>query len=262
VPFNHIVRVANSSPYERSDFVEIDDLKALGLPSTLNENNLRLIRQWQGGDREEVAFQVDYPFGAGAGYRTLTFFSRNTPPGDPDYRQHTAEFSLEEGNPRDFSSAVSPDILNIEHYSAPGVHRSTWDPATDVTGVEISNGPDGLQVYFSLVPRPEPTSPFNYSGAATAILHQRAWRITGAGDALAPYMDSPPKRWGQLTRLDFYPLPWERRSYQKVSMLGQEGDEPRYTLVWSKVRPYAFNGDAAKQTHRGAISGCALLRAR
>jgi len=237
VPFKHILKVANPSPYERSDYVEIDDLDALGVPSALDDANLQLIRQLPQGPREEVAFQIDHPFGRRAGYRTLTFFSSNTPPGDPDYRQHTAEFSLEEGTPHDVSSAVSPDILNVEHYSAPGVHQETWDPAIDVAGVELANGPDGLQVYFSLVPRPQPQSPFNYSGAVTSIQQQRASHMTGAGEFLAPYHVSPQKCWGQLTRLDFFPLPWERRCYQEESLLGQAGNEPRYTLVWSKAGP-------------------------
>jgi len=251
VPFKHIIKVANPSPYERSDFVEIDDLKALGVPLTLDERNLRLIRQWPGGFGEEVPFQIDYPFGEKAGYRTLAFFSRNTPPGDPDYSQPTAEFSLEEGTLHDFSSAVGRDVLKVEHYSAPGVHDSNWDPARNVIGVELANGVappeqnqrelNGLQAYFSLVPRPEPTSPFNYAGAATSILHHRAWNMTGAADVLAPHYPwrphAPQKCWGQLTALDFYPLPWERRYFQAESLLGQAGNEPRYTLVWSKAGP-------------------------
>jgi hypothetical protein len=32
-------------------------------------------------------------------------------------------------------------------------------------------------------------------------------------------------------------LPWERRSYQLESMLGQPGREPEYTLVWSNTGP-------------------------
>ena len=127
--------------------------------------------------------------------------------------------------------------MNVEHYSTPGVHQNTWDPKIDVTGVELANGPDGLQVYFSLVPRPEPWSPCNYSGAALSILHRHASRKTDAGEVLSPYGESPPKRWGQLTRLDFYPLPWERRWYQEESMLGLGGYEPRYKLVWSKTGP-------------------------
>ena len=86
VPFKCAIKVANPSPYERSDFVEIDDLNALGVPPELGDGNLRLIRQWPGGATDEVGFQTDYPFGREAGYRTLTFFSRNTSPGDPDYQ--------------------------------------------------------------------------------------------------------------------------------------------------------------------------------
>jgi hypothetical protein len=235
VPFKRIIEVANPSPYDRSDFVEIDDLNALGVPPTLDDKNLRLMRKWSGRPPKEVAFQIDYPFGTKAGYRTLSFFSPETPPGDPDYTHPTAEFSLVEGTPHDFE--VGPDVLNVEHYSTPGVHQNTWNPKIDVTGVKLSNGSDGLEVYFSLVPRPDPTSRFNYSGAVTSILHQRASHMTGAGEALAPYEDSSPKRWGQLTRLDLYPLPWERRWYQKEWMLGQGGDEPKYTLVWSKTGP-------------------------
>lgn len=242
MPFKRIIEVANPSPYERSDFVEIDDLSALGVPPTLADKNLRLVRQWPGGSAEEVAFQIDYPFGEKAGYRTLTFFSRNTPPGDPNYRYPavdypTAKFSLKEGTARDFRGTVSPDVLNIEHYSAPSVYQTSWDPKIDVKGVKLSNGPEGLQVYFSLVPRPEQWSPCNYSGAVTSILHQRASRTTGAGEVLAPFGESPPKRWGQLTELDFYPLSWERRWYQKQSMLGQGGYEPGYTLAWSNTGP-------------------------
>jgi hypothetical protein len=61
--------------------------------------------------------------------------------------------------------------------------------------------------------------------------------MTGAGEALAPYEPSPPKRWGQLTHVDFYPLPWERQYFQTVTLAGQPGQEPRYTLVWSKTGP-------------------------
>jgi len=237
VPFKHTIEVANPSPYQRSDFVEIDDLNELKVPPAPDDKNLRLVRKWPGGSTEPVAFQIDYPFGIKAGYRTLTFFSRDTPPGDPDYNYPTAKFSLDEGPAPDFRNTGNPSVLNIEHYSAPNVQQPSWNPKVDVRGVKLSNGPEGLQVYFSLVPRPEQWSPCNYSGAATSILHQRAARMTGAGEVLAPFEDSPQKRWGQLTRLDFYPLPWERRWYQEESMLGQGGYEPRYTLAWSSTGP-------------------------
>jgi len=236
-PFTHVFKVANPSPYERSDYVEIDDLEALGTPSELDDQSLRLTRQ-RGYRAEEVPFQIDYPFGKEVGYRTLTFFSANTPPGDPEYRRHDVEFLLEQVRPRRWDATVPPDVLNIEHYKAPGAHESNWDPQKDITGVELSNGPQGLQAYFSLVPRPDKRSPCNYAGAVTSILHRRAEHMTGgAGEALAPYADSPPKRWGQLTHLDFYPLPWERRYYQTESLLREPGDEPRYKLVWSRTGP-------------------------
>lgn len=247
MPFQTIV-VANPSPYERSDFVEIDDLSALGVPPDLDEGNLRLMRLWENGSSEEVDAQIDYPFGKKARYRSLTFFSRNTPPGDEHYTRPTARFSLEQEKPRD-----SRDLnLKIEHYSDPEVCEEKWDPARDIKGVKLSNGiapPNprrddlsGIQPYFSLVSRRDPNCGYNYSGAATSILHHRQWKETWTGDILAPH--DPPsdhaaeKRWGQVTRLDLYPLPWERRFYQKVFLVGQEGrSEPRYTLAWSKAGP-------------------------
>jgi hypothetical protein len=239
VPFKHTIRVSNPSPYKRSDYVEIDDLGALGTPPELDEKTLRLTRLWRPGVEEDVPFQIDYPFGEKA-LRTLTFFSPETQPGDPEYGRHDndAEFLLEQIKPHEPEPPVSPEVLNIEHYTAPGEHKSTWEPQKDITGVELSNGPEGLKVYFSLVPRPEPLSPCNYAGAALSVLHQHAARKTGAGEALAPFEQSPPKRWGQLTHLDFYPLPWERRYYQTESLIGQPGSEPRYKLVWSRTGPH------------------------
>jgi hypothetical protein len=240
MPFKRAIRVSNPSPYERSDYVEIDDLEALRVPPELDDTTLRLSRVSRNGVEEEVPFQIDYPFGKQAGYRTLTFFSANTASGDPEYREHDndARFLLEQIQSRSPGPPVSPEVLNIEHYTAPGEYQSIWDMQKDITGVELSNGPHGLEVYFSLVPRPEKSSPYNYAGAALSILHQHAAREFGAGEALAPYTDSPPKRWGQLTRLDFYPLPWERRYYQTESLLGEPDREPRYTLVWSSTGPW------------------------
>lgn len=246
--FQKTILVANPSPYQRSDFVEVDDLKALGVPPELDSGNLRLMRQWPGGSREEVACQIDYPFGKLAKYRSLTFFARDVPPGDPDYRGHTAQFSLEEGPPRDFREAVNPEALKVEHCSAPGTFQRVWDPKKNVIGVELSNAiaptdPNydyrpGMRIYFSLVPRPEVASQYNYAGAATSILHYRSWLMEGA-DVLAPHDSphSPRKRWGQLTALDFYPMPWERRYYQTESLLGEGGREPAYTLAWSNAGP-------------------------
>jgi len=244
MPFTCAIRVSNPSPYERSDYVEIDDLESLGTPPGLDDTTLRLTRLWPPGNRQEVPFQIDYPFGKEAGYRTLTFFSPNTLSGDPEYAEHDndARFSLEQIESHAPGPRVSPEVMNIEHYTDRDTHQSTWEPEKDITGVQLSNGPSGLEVYFSLVPRPDDSpemrSPFNYAGAATSIQHRHAARKTGAGEALAPFGDSPPKRWGQLTRLDFYPLPWERRYYQTESLLGEPGHEPRYRLVWTRTGPW------------------------
>jgi len=250
VAFQTILKVCNPSPYQRSDYVEVDDLKALKVPSGLDDRHLRLLRLWHDGSREEIPFQVDYPFGKKVGYRSLTFFSRDTPPCDLDYRHHSAEFFLEEANPRDFGGTVDSEALKVEHCSVPGKFHRNWDPTAQISGVELSNGiapteagfagKSGLRVYFSLVPRPEPASPFNYAGAATSVLHYRSWQSGGA-DMLAPYdlirPHSPRKCWGQVTTLDFYPLPWERRFYQSYSLLRPDSTEPRYSLAWSRSGP-------------------------
>jgi hypothetical protein len=252
MPFQRIIEIANPSDYERNDYVEVD-LESLNVPSDLDGTTLRLSRRWPGGSCEEVPYQIDYPFGKDAHYRVLTFFSRATPLGDPDYKYHTAEFLLEEGKPGDWSASVRRDKLWIEHYSEPGVYERDWPAGQRITGVKLGNGgpfkPDnhtvpeysGLQVYFSLVPRPEFNSPTNYAGAATNILHHRAYKRTTAGEFLAAtdldWPTAPEKCWGQLTHIDFYTLPWERRWYQSHSLLGQPGQEPEYTLAWSQSGP-------------------------
>jgi len=243
--FKHIIKVANPSPYERSDYVEVD-LESAGVPSGLDDKSLRLFRVWPSGLSVEP-FQIDYPFGPSAGYRILTLFSRNTPPGDVDYKLHTAEFVLEEGTAGDFGDNLNSQFLRIEHFSVPARGEEFWSPGNRYVGVKLCNGGvptqqsqivfDGLQVYFSLVPRPELNAPINYCGAATSILHQRAWR-GGAPETLAPVLfrpHPPEKRWGQLTHIDMAAFPWERRPYQLESMLGQPGEEPEYKLVWSNT---------------------------
>jgi hypothetical protein len=198
MPFKHTIKVANPSPYERSDYVEVD-LESAGVPPDLDDKTLRLLRNWPTGSTEE-AYQIDYPFGRKAGYRILTLFSRNTTPGDVDYGRHTAEFSLEEGSPTSFADRADPHVLRVEHYPAPGIPQESWDPGKHYVGVKLFNGGaptqqqqvhfDGLQVYFSLVPRPEVSAPLNYSGAATTVLHHRAWKA-GASEALSPVLIRP-----------------------------------------------------------------------
>jgi hypothetical protein len=244
----YAIKIANPSPYERSDYVEVD-LESVGVKSGLDSRTLCLSRVWPTGPVEE-AFQIDYPFGRGADYRILTLFSRNTPQGDAGYERHTAEFLLEERAPRDFADCVDPNLLKVGHYLTPGVEDGAWSPGKRYVGVKLYNGgapkeqnhvsADGLQVYVSLVPRPEINAPINYSGAATSVLHHRVWRGGSAPEALVPVLFRPhpsEKRWGQLTHIDIAPLPWERKPYQLESMLGEPGKEPEYTLVWSNAGP-------------------------
>src|SRR4051812_23803834 len=103
--FQKTLRVANPSPYERSDYLEIE-LSACEVPRGLDETSLRLYRIWPGNHREEVPYQLDYPFGRQSNHRVLTFISRGTPSGSDNYSTATAEFSLEEGAPSNFSASV------------------------------------------------------------------------------------------------------------------------------------------------------------
>ena len=173
----------------------------------------------------------------------LTFISMATPPaGADDYTGESATFVLEEGTPRDFSSARASDYLWIAHYyekpepgePADGCNR-VWNPGRKVYGVKLLS--KALEVYFSLVPHPRLPISTNLAGAATSVVHCRAREWTrSAGDMLSPFWGALDERgrWGQLTHLAFYPLPWERRWFHKKSLLRAEGE---YELIWSHSGP-------------------------
>ena len=107
MPFRRSIQVANPSSYFRSDFVECD-LGYLSVPPGLGEGSLRLSRINSWG-KEEIPYQIDEPCGSGGGYRVMTFFSANTPPGSDDYTQPSAEFLLEEARPSLQSVSPRPD---------------------------------------------------------------------------------------------------------------------------------------------------------
>jgi hypothetical protein len=261
-----IIEVANPSTYDRSDYVEVD-LASYGVTVAEADQRLRLFRIWSEEkgheNKEEIAYQIDRLFGVSNPRRVLTFISSATPRSKKDnYKKPGAKFRLEvhdpaAGDPPDeekLRAAVHADLLKIEHYTTSPGCDSKWDPAKDVIGVKLFNGGElppldhrdraesGLQVYFSLVARPDQFSPFNYVGAATSVLHHRAWKHDPHfGEILVAPMafrdHAPQKRWGQLTSIEFYSLPWERRWYQSESLLGKPGNEPRYTLAWSQTGP-------------------------
>jgi len=232
--------VVNPSPYPRGDYVEVR-LRQLGVPDDIDETRLRLFRL-EGTSRTEVDFQIDSVFGTGdpvdRGERTLTFFSMNTPPGDPDYlsTSRSARFHLQEVSVDGTAPSRQRGPLLIEHfYRAAGGSSlprtgTEWDPSREVDGVKLHNG--FLKVYFSLVPHTDT----NNSGAATSIFHARAADLMDDG-MLKPFGGGASTRWGQLTDLVFYPLPWEPRWYHVKRFVGDQSDSAAYTLVWSRSGP-------------------------
>ena len=232
-----MIEVSNPSPYSRSDYVEVD-MKALGVPAQYGSDNLKLFRVDEGGGQwDEIPYQIDCVLGrqvGGGQNRVLTFLSKDTPAGKDDhYRVKSACFVLEEGQPRDFSGSRQEEALWVGHYyedrregeSADGFGRG-WDPGRQAYGVKL--GSDRLEMFFSLVASPREYTAIDYTGAITSLCLEDATNATGAGEMLAPYHNAPEKRWGQITDVAFFPLPWESRWFKKVSLLGK-----RYELVWS-----------------------------
>lgn len=249
MPFQHEFKVANPSIYARDDYVEVD-METLGVPTSLNERSLKLSRVTGNQRPEEIPFQIDWVLGEKAPVsgeeapkRVLTFISTATPPGAENYTgPETATFVLDEGSPKDFLSAWTRDDLWIAHYyeesepgePADGCNR-VWSRDRKLYGVKLLS--KALEVYFSLVPHPRLPIVTNLAGAATSVVHCRARDLTrSAGEILSPFGESRDERarWGQLTHLAFYPLPWEGRWFHKKSLLRAGGE---YELVWSHTGP-------------------------
>jgi hypothetical protein len=265
-------RVANPSPYERSDYVEVD-MELLGVPIHLNEKSLKLSRLASPDLTQEIPYQIDSLFGRSAPKRVLTFLSTNTPPGPSDYSQPSADFLLEEASPKNFHSIDPQPLLSIEHYYTPQDHENTWNSTRRVIGVLLRNG--AMEVYFSFVPRPWIESTVNYTGAATSIFHHAQYTNTISGEFLSPHWGpyKEQSHWGQLTHLDFYTLPWEPQGYYVESLLQKQDKEREYTLVWSNSGPLRvvvtlksepiflrYSGEPFFQTPNEVVLKCHLYR--
>jgi len=240
-PFKYVFEVGNPSRYPRSDYVEVD-LNTLSVPNALASqgDQALTLRRFEGGmPGEEVPFQVDTVFGddfPSRPKRVLTFFCGDTPPGEENYSLTSATFLLEEA-PRKTTSP--PEDLWIKYYHSPRVAgepedgcSDRWDPNRRVNGVKLSNG--AIEVYMRVVPRIFDTEPFNLAGAVTSVLHRRVRDHTCEENSLSPHIYAPRKdlaHWAQITRLVFYPLPWERRWFHTVHLLGP--DRP-YHLVYAR----------------------------
>lgn len=113
------IEVANPSPYERTDYVEVD-LESLGVDASLGEESLTLIRQYSDNNPEEIPYQIDYVFGRNRGKRILTFLSSNTPSGPTDDYSHvSATFLLKKGGSKDFRTPMGERLLNADFYHDP-----------------------------------------------------------------------------------------------------------------------------------------------
>ena len=89
-----------------------------------------------------------------------------------------------------------------------------------------------------MVPRIYDVEPINLAGAVTSVQHRRAANLTRMDNAVAPHLLVAGKEqahWAQLNRLVFYPLPWERRWYHTVHLLGPDR---AYDLVYSRQGPH------------------------
>lgn len=232
--------VVNPSPYDRTDCVEID-LGRVARGSEIRDDDLHLYEQTTTGGLVERPFQIDYPFGPGTPRRVLTFEATNAPASKDDYSQTSVEFYLKDHGER---PTVAPRVW-LRYFYGPNISSDTWIKSRKVIGVMLGSadqGQNGLEVYFSLVPSPDPNSPINYAGAVTSIRHHRSHRFLSHGAVLSPYLNdaqdrSPLARWGQLTRIDLYPLPWEPRWFHVENLLPAKGGR-EYTLVWANAGPH------------------------
>jgi hypothetical protein len=225
--------VSNPSPYERTDYVEVN-LGSLKVPYELGEESLKLYQIPPYGDRQPIAAQIDHPAGRGAGIRVLSFLCPRTPPGPEDYSGGTAHFVLTEEKPQ---AHATPGNLWIGYYHSepePGepddgfnlVHRD----GRPLNAVKLANGT--LEAYFSLVPGLSPEQ--SLKGAVASVVNNQAGRYTYSGEMLSPFWKDARAYWGQVTQLVFFPLPWEQRWFHRYDLMQQQY---QYELVWRKLGP-------------------------
>ena len=236
------IEVANPSPYQRSDYVEVD-LESLGVDSNLDEKSLRLFRK-NDSMLEEIPFQIDHLLGKYFPKRILTFLAEHTPSRKEDYSEVSASFLLKIATPEKSSTPKKTDLLNVDYYYDPADaskgdneedgFNSEWDSSRSVYGVKLRN--DSLEVFFSLIPHPLHNTGIDFSGAATSVLLQKAPRGNplNPDNMLFPFNILPPfvvpvdTRWGQLTKLVFFPTPWHVEFFYERSL-----QETKYKLIYA-----------------------------
>ena len=228
--------VANPSPYERSDYVQID-LDKLQVPAELDEKSLTLYQLNTNNEKQEILFQIDYPFGRDVGSRVMTFLSAQTPPVRDDYSEKAATFLLEAKNPKQVPAQQN---LKVGHYySIPkrgepeDGFNLEWDISRQVKGVKLFNGT--FEIYFELLSSSS-RGDLSYAGSATSTLLPIMKNVIGIGEILSPYhyKEHPEKLWGQLRELVFYPLPWEHKQFYRIKF---PDEKQEYEIIWSKSGP-------------------------
>ena len=225
--------VSNPSPYDRTDYVQVS-LESLKVPGELDEERLALYKRHPDGYRQPIAAQIDYPAGRDVGIRVLSFLCPEAPRGSEDYCGEAAHFVLTEEKPQ---SPYKPENLWIGYYhSKPEigephdgfnlVHRDN----RPLNGVKLANGT--IEAYFSLVPGL--SSERSLKGAVTSVVNHEARRYCYSGEMLSPYWKDSNAFWGQVTRLVFFPLPWEQRWFHRYDLMQEQY---QYELVWTKAGP-------------------------
>lgn len=226
------IDVSNPSPYNRSDYVEVDlSHPHLEVPESLT---FKLFRVWGDSqqERQEIPYQIDKIYGSSNNKRILTFFSENTPPsGDFDYEKKSASFLIEEGVPNELT-CFKNDSLRVHHYyEKPRLGEPSdgfnldWDLTREVRSVKLVS--NELEVDFTL--RASQTGTIDYSGCVTSISLNSLGNIGCCKEILAPYdYHSPHKWWGKIYKLVFFPLPWELKWFKQIPLLGKN-----YELVYS-----------------------------
>jgi hypothetical protein len=230
--------VSNPSPYQRTDYVQVD-LDRLNVPPELDEASLTLYRLDQDGRSQPVPYQIDYPLGRTAKMRVLTFLACDIPSGPEDYSRTSATFLLSEREPT--QSSMPCDLWIGYYYGNPqpgepsdglSSFSMAWHPDRPLDGIKLANGT--IEMYLSLVSAFPPNLGKSKKGAVRSIINHQAHQFTYSGEMLSPFWKDPDVFWGRITQLVFFPLPWERIWFHQVNLMEERY---QYKLVWAKSGP-------------------------
>jgi len=230
--FKKEFNISNPSVYQRSDYIEVD-FDHLEIPKQLDEYSLKLSRIYPDGTLEEIDYQIDNLLGEKRENRLLTFFADHIPPsGSDDYDKPSASYLLEEASPR---LCFSRKDLYVENFYSSDEYQeiNKFSKVPKPIGVKLHN--NRLHFYFCLVPHPVPgkNMDINFAGAVTNI-EFKDLKEAGAFtyELLSLFWNYPQKRWGQLTHVSFFPLPWQLEGFENITI-----PDKKYELIYSKSGP-------------------------